>query len=84
MEFHYRDRGRPAEKRPCVPSSPAELADLLDPPPDRKWEVKFVGRKGGPGKPYQYWREHKIRMAVWNERVQQGKLRRAKVELGGP
>ena len=78
LQFRYRrGRGRPAEKRPRVPSCPAELADLLDPPPDRRWQLEFVGRKGSPGKPYQYWREHQIYVKVRFALVSMGKLEAA-------
>ena len=77
LEFRYRGRGRPAEKRPRVPSCPAELADLLDPPPDRRWQLEFVGRKGSPGTPDQYWREHQIYMKVRFALVSMGKLEAA-------
>ena len=77
LEFRYRGRGRPAEKRPRVPSCPAELADLLDPPPDRRWELTFVGRKGSPGVPDQYWHEHQIYMKLRFALVSMGKLEAA-------
>ena len=77
LEFRYRDRGRPAEKRPRVPSCPAELADLLDPPPDRRWQLEFVGRKGSPGVPDQYWHEHQIYTKLRFALVSMGKLEAA-------
>ena len=77
LEFRYRGRGRPAEKRPRVPSCPAELAHLLDPPPDRRWQLAFVGRKGSPGEPDQYWHEHQIYTRLRFALVSMGKLEAA-------
>ena len=78
LQFGYLlGRRRPTEKRPRVPSSPAELADLLDPPPDRKWQLEFVGHKGNPGVPDQYWREHQIYTRLRFAIVSMGKLEAA-------
>ena len=77
LQFRHRGRGRPAEKRPRVPSCPAELADLLDPPPDRRWQLEFVGPKGSPGVPDQYWHEHQIYTKLRFALVSMGKLEAA-------
>ena len=73
LEFRYRSRGRPAEKRPPVPFCPAELADLLDPPPDRRCQLKFVVPRGSPMKLNQYWHEHQIYIQVRFARARRGK-----------
>jgi len=60
--------GKPAGGSPPLPSSPADLADLFDPPPGSNWWLKFVGRKG-PNKSDHQARRHAIRVDVENELV---------------
>jgi hypothetical protein len=64
LKYSYGRRGRPVGGPPPLPSCPADLADLLDPPPgSQNRRLKFVGRKGRPDKLAQQWRQH----AIWIE-----------------
>ena len=52
-EIHSRRRGR--ANPPCVLDlSLSDIADFLDPAPDQKWEIRFVGRKGNTQKELQW------------------------------
>ena len=83
FKLRWRKRGRPVETRPCLLSlGPAELADLLDPPPDSQgWELKFVRPKGSPGKSNKYRRDQTLYMKFRFARIEHPKVNSA-VEYG--
>jgi hypothetical protein len=78
LKLCYRRRGRPVGKPPDPRTlNLAELADLLDPSTEsQQWQLKFVGPKGSPGNPTQYWQEYSTYMKVCF-----ALLRERKVEL---
>jgi hypothetical protein len=79
-EIHSRKRGRP--NFPCLLDlNLAEIADLLDPTPDQKWEIKFIGPKGNTEKGLR-WRTF-FRMEVARaKRGERGKLKQAVYDIG--
>ena len=78
LVYSYGRRGRPRGGPPPLPSCPADLADLLDPPPgSQNRRLKFVGRKGRPDKLAQQWNQHAICIKVENALIVEQKISRA-------
>jgi hypothetical protein len=79
-EIRSRKRGRP--NFPCLLDlNLPEIADLLDPTPDQKWEIRFIGPKGNTPKAL-CWPTF-FRMEVARaKRGERGKLKEAVYDVG--
>jgi hypothetical protein len=78
-EIRSRKRGRP--NFPCLLDlNLAEIADLLDPTPDQKWEIKFIGPKGNTEKGLRW--ETFFRMEIARaKRAKRGELKGAVYDI---